>query len=80
MQNAFVSIRQLRLHLPAGFESRAGNIGRLLKKELGRVQVPRDVTIGRLKIECPPIGDNASDRQLAIKIAGAISSAIHNAL
>jgi len=68
-------INQLNLRLPAGFEARAGRIGRLVGEALARQSMPEgriaQVGVGPVRVDA-----RRSDRAIAETIAQSIHAAI----
>ncbi|HVK55993.1 MAG TPA: hypothetical protein VM532_13315 [Burkholderiales bacterium] len=71
-----VEIEQLTLRLPAGFESRAGRIGRLTAEALSNVTAVTSMNIAQLSLPPQTIKANWSDRVVAQRLANAIGQAI----
>jgi len=67
-----LSIDNLRLHLPAGFEHRADSIARLVGRELAGIHVGKSADIGSLQVPGVSVHPGQSDRQAALQIAQAI--------
>jgi hypothetical protein len=69
-----LTVRRLRLQLPAGFGPRAHGIARLLAEELATWQAVADRRIERLSVPVA-IESGASDRAMAHAMAKAVASA-----
>lgn len=78
MLSPILSIGQLRLSLPAGYELRAERIARRVVDELAR-RLPldgADLTLDRLALPPIEISHSASDHQVASAVASAIAGSV----
>lgn len=64
-----LKIDRLRLSLPAGYESRAERIARLVADELAGLRFQGDAHFDRLTLPTVEVGPRATDRQVASSIA-----------
>lgn len=71
-----IEIGQLNLRLPAGFETRASRIGRLVGEALARQQNLPSVRLSQIGVGPLQIDARRSDRAIADGIAQSISAAI----
>lgn len=71
-------IDRVRLHLPAPFCDRAGEISRLVAEELAAL--PLDTDVHRDQLVLPPveIHPNDTDLEVARAVARSIHAVIHN--
>jgi hypothetical protein len=69
-----LKIDRLRLSLPAGYETRADRIARLVADELAALPLQGDANLDQLTLPTVEVGPRATDRQVASSIAGAMSS------
>lgn len=67
-----LSIERMILKLPAGYETRAGAIARLVAHELAKTPVSESRSLGRVAVPEVQTRPGESDRQLAARIAAAI--------
>ncbi len=68
-----IRIERLRLSLPPGLEHRATHISRLVGYELSQRPVLESKHVERLEVPEVSVEPGLSDRQIARRIAGAIS-------
>jgi len=71
-----INIDRLQLHLPAGFEHRAGHIGRLVGEHLRRLRATDDATIASLRVRGVEAKTSLDDYRIAERIARAVHSAL----
>jgi hypothetical protein len=64
-----LKIDRLRISLPPGYESRADRIARLVADELASLQLQGDAQFDRLTLPAIEVGRNASNREVAGRIA-----------
>lgn len=69
-----LKIDRLRLSLPAGYESRADRIARLVADELAGLQLQGDAHFDRLTLPAVEVGPRATDRQVAGAVTRAMAS------
>ncbi|MEA2563879.1 MAG: hypothetical protein QOH06_5383 [Acidobacteriota bacterium] len=69
-----LKIDRLRLSLPAGFETRADRIARLVADELAGLQLQGNANFDRLTLPTVEVGQRASDRQVASSIASSMAT------
>ena len=69
-----LKIDRLRLSLPAGYESRADRIARLVADELAGLQLQGDAHFDRLALPTVEVGSNASNREVASRIASSMAA------
>ena len=69
-----LKIDRLRLSLPAGFETRADRIARLVADELAALPLQGDANLDRLALPTVEVGPRATDRQVASSIASSMAS------
>ena len=68
-----LKIDRLRISLPAGYQSRADRIARLVADELAALPVERSASCERLSVPPIEVPRAASDRRIAGSIAKAIA-------
>lgn len=71
-----LTIDELSITLPAGFEGRARRIARLVADSLADIPMTEDRTISHLAIPAVEIHGGATDAQVAARVAGAIRTQI----
>lgn len=69
-----LKIDRLRIALPPGYEARAERIARLVADELASLPVQGDAHLDRLTLPTVEVGQNASNRQIASSVAGAMAA------
>lgn len=69
-------IERIRMHLPAGFEHRASSIGRLVGESMAGFHPQEERILDRLSIGPVRISPNATDQEIAQRIAENILSTL----
>ncbi len=69
-----LKIDRLRISLPPGYESRADRIARLVADELASLQLQGDAQLDRLTLPAIEVGRNASNREVAGRIASGMAA------
>lgn len=69
-----LKIDRLRISLPPGYEARAERIARLVADELAALPIQGDARLDRLTVPTVEVGQNASNRQIASSVAGAMAA------
>jgi hypothetical protein len=71
-----LTIDTLSLRLPAGFESRAEPIGRLLADALARIEIPASLHVEHLALPAIEVSRHASDADVVARITDAVRQRI----
>ena len=69
-------IERMRMQLPAGYEHRASNIGRLVGEAMATFHPTEERTLDRLSIRPVQVSPNATDQEIAQNIAERILSTL----
>lgn len=69
-----LKIDRLRISLPPGYESRADRIARLVADELASLQLQGNASFDRLTLPTVEVGRNASNREVASRIASGMAA------
>jgi len=69
-------IERMRMQLPAGFEHRASTIARLVGESMAEIHPTEDRTLGRLSIRAVQVSPNATDQEIAQRVAEQIASTL----
>ncbi len=71
-----LTVDRLRLQLPPAFRDRAGEIARLVAEELATVPMTADLHLDRLAVPPVEVSHQATDREVARAVAGAVGEGL----
>ena len=71
-----LNIERMRMHLPAGFEHRASAIARLVGESMAEFHPVENRTLDKLSIGPVQVSPNATDQEIAQRVAEQIASTL----